>query len=100
VTGDAPVSPYPAAGIGIDTLRDAVAVIRCAAVGDAEGFRAVINHTETGRFLAAQLAVIAVAIALRVGLSGEAFAAMLDEIKIGGTDAILDLPCPERGTGR
>jgi hypothetical protein len=91
---------YIAPSTGIPALRDAIALIRCAAAEDAEGTRAILDGTTTAPWqLATTLAAVAVGLCRRCGLSNRGISAVLGELGQDVTDMILDQPCQPRPHG-
>jgi len=94
MTCSQPAEGYIAPEIAFDALRDAVAAIRCAISGDAEGLHAVITGTTRPQHVAATAVSIAAVVIQRAGLNDEGVKAVLSEISARGGDFLLDQPAP------
>jgi hypothetical protein len=98
VTGDTAV-PYLPPETAVDALKDACAVVRCAAANDLEGLGAVINGNEHPRRLVMVIASVAAVICRRGGLDDAGIAALLAGIASELTDLLLDQEKPAEGGG-
>jgi hypothetical protein len=85
---------YIAPDRGFDALRDAVAAIRCAISGDAEGLHAVISGSARPQHVAAMAVSIAAVVIQRTGLDDDGMKAVLSDISARSADFLLDQPPP------
>ena len=81
------MSPFAPPEVGFDVLRDAVALVRCSAAGDDEGFAVVVGGSRHPADLAGMTATIAAMICRRAGLDA---ADVLSGIKAELSDLLLD----------
>jgi len=93
----AALAEYVPPAIGFDVLKDALALVRCSAASDGEGFMAIISGTEYPRDLAGMAATVAAIACRRAGLDDDALAALLGDAGSALADLLLD-QAPPAGT--
>lgn len=102
---DQPQEPAPDLdpALGIDALRDAVALVKAMANGDREGVNVIANHAGHPRLAFAALASLVAAMLLGCGLEGDELSAVLDEASRRAADGMFDLrrlhPAPSARPG-
>ena len=86
----AALAAYVPPAIGFDVLKDALALIRCSAARDGEGFMAIISGTAYPLDLAGMTATVAAIACRRAGLDDDAIAALLGDAGADLADLLLD----------
>lgn len=90
----APAASYLEPGTGFDSLKDAVALVRCVAAEDGEGIAAVANGSDNPRVLAVLLGVITVRVCHMGRLDDAGIEALLAAVSADVSDYLLDQESP------